>query len=200
MTKSIFYSVAILLLLASIYAFVKFGPEDKLIAGQHSHTAEFWNRLSALCGHSYEGTIRRQDMQPRYIGERMVIDVYDCGENHVSIRTMSEITGDNARRTHTYIRHGDGRLELRHEYLNPDGTPANITGHGGFANNPGSERAQIFPADLLTIENMPSFWNWVWMGEIDPGERYVYHIEVVGTDIVTRTEYDLSREIETPAN
>lgn len=60
--------------------------------------------------------------------------------------------------------------------------------------------AQIFPADEATAQRLPSFWTSAWMIEIDPGERFVYFIQRIGTPVAFRTEFGLARPVALPAN
>lgn len=162
----------------------------------HDPIETFWGYLQSLCGSAYSGAVT-QSSAPEHVGHPMAMDVHFCDDHRVSIRSYA---GDEVTRIHSLVRHGSGLLELRHEYRDPDGSLHRITAHGGFATNRGGERVQIFPADQRAVDNQPFMWNWIWMIEIHPGKRYVYSVQRLGTDVSVRTEFDLNRVIESPAN
>lgn len=190
--KSVAPVAATLVLAAGVLAFVP-RPNVSLDRSEHVPGTTFWRNLNSLCGGTHEGRITRSN-NPDHLDRPVVMHVHDCHDDRVSVRSVSR---DGVTRTWTFLRHGDDRLELRHEYRDPDGSPHAITGHGGFATNPGTERAQIFPADRGAVDNQAFMWNWVWMVEIHPEDRFVYFIQLVGTEVATRTEYDLRRTVDT---
>lgn len=155
---------------------------------------EFWNRLSALCGQAFEGTRTALPPNASPSGYPPLIHFSDCSEHEIVIRSMSR---PSLLRTVVLRRIEPGRLELRHDYRTPEGETHPITGHGGVSMNPGTATVQMFPADALTVGNLPDFWSWVWRIEVHPGDRFVYFVQRVGVDNSgLRTEYDLTRPIE----
>ena len=157
---------------------------------------EWWNRISVLCGQAYAGT---QELAPEgdtgFVDKTLVMHVRDCTPERIRIPF---VVGDNFSRTWVLTRHGD-RIELKHDHRHEDGTPDVVTQYGGVTSNAGSSDAQMFPADDETrLAIAGSGQRSVWLIEIEPGQRFVYAANRVGTERAFRIVFDLSQPIDAP--
>lgn len=175
-------------------------PEGSPGAGEASDVKPpadlWWDSVSALCGHAYEGRlVRAPEGDTTFEGQRLVMHVRTCDGDRLQIPFVA---GDNLSRTWVLTRLEDGRVELRHDHRHEDGTPEDVTMYGGVSPSSGGEAGQIFPADNRTLETLPNAWPNVWMMEIVPGERFVYFVQRLGTERAFRVEFDLTRTVEAP--
>lgn len=139
-------NAAIAVSLCLIFAIVAFGsqrteaetPPDSAAVG-----GGFWDRMAGLCGNAYEGELNRA-VNPRFIGNRMVMHVFQCEPDRIAIRVRNDDYNDRVTMVHAFIQHSDGRIELRHTYRNAGGTSAEITDHGGSPIIRGLQRRKYF--------------------------------------------------------
>ncbi len=155
----------------------------------------FWERLEALCGQAFEGTLLiAPEGDDSFAGETLMMHVRDCDDTRIRIPFA---VGDNRSRTWVLSRDDDA-ITLRHEHRHPDGSEEAVSGYGGRTPNPGSARVQMFPSDAQTWEVVNEAQTNVWMIEIDPGEQYIYSVHRLGTDRVFRVAFDLSEPVDPP--
>jgi hypothetical protein len=83
--------------------------------------------------------------------------------------------GEDRSRVWHLTRPPRGRLHLRHDHRDPDGTPHQVTDYGGHAAPGGSPRRQRFPADAHTARIIPEAATNIWTIEYT-SERLVYDL------------------------
>lgn len=157
---------------------------------------QWWQRLQALCGNAYVGTlIRAPQGDNTFRDSRVVMHVRDCSDERVRIPLA---IGDNLSRTWVFTRE-NGRILFRHDHRHEDGSPEPMTDYGGYTSNAGSADTQMFPADDITADAIPgSGQRSVWLVEIHPDERFVYAANRVGTERGFQVDFDLANPVEAP--
>lgn len=164
-------------------------------------TDAFWDNIRALCGKAYAGHMTHSGGQT-VAPDRwpQVLHVHRCEDDQVYMRFVQDRMPNLWYRR--LVRHDDGQLELRHDYRNLDGDPLDQGDYGGFTPNPGSETAQIFPADAHTTamasEDWPQPWARVWMLTVRPGDSFAYSGVTIGSAAPIRFEFDLSQTVDAP--
>ena len=163
---------------------------------QEPAPAEFWARLTSLCGKAFAGRV--VDAPPgdtSFANRTLVMHVRSCGADTIRIPFH---VGEDRSRTWVITR-GDGGLRLKHDHRHADGAPDSVTQYGGDARLPGAAGAMEFPADSFTATLIPPARTNVWTIEVDPqGGRFVYALRREGTDRRFRVEFDLGREVAIP--
>jgi hypothetical protein len=158
--------------------------------------SEFWDRLSALCGQAFRGTVVSTDSQDedwRAAGVLMHVATCDSEEIRIPLKV-----GDDTSRTWILSR-GTGALTLAHQHLHSDGSPDAVSMYGGQASADGSGSRQNFPADafskaLFEAEGIPASASNVWSIEIRPDANlFVY--ELTRPERFFRAEFDLSAPV-----
>ena len=158
--------------------------------------AAWWQRLQALCGKAYAGTlVRAPEGDTTFRDKRVVMHVRDCSP--VRVRVPLVIDADRSR-TWVFTRTAAG-IELKHDHRHEDGTPDAVTMYGGTTSNGGSAEAQMFPADDETREVIPgSGLRSAWLVEIHPQSRFVYAANRVGTARGFQVDFDLAQPVDAP--
>ena len=158
--------------------------------------AEFWSRLTALCGRAFEGRVVEAPAgDTSFANKTLVMHVRSCGAD--SIRIPFHV-GDDRSRTWVITR-GGGGLRLKHDHRHADGAPDSVTQYGGDARLPGAAGMMEFPADSFTAVLIPPARTNVWTIEVDPGAgRFVYALRREGTNRRFRVEFDLRRAVPIP--
>lgn len=159
---------------------------------------QFYARLRALCGQSFEGRVVTTDnADSEMASQRLVIQVRQCSDGELRIPFH---VGANHGRTWV-IRPTAAGLMLRHAHRDADGAVHQPDDYGGETVAPGTPRRQEFPAnqysrDLFIRENTPQSITNVWAIEIVPGQMLAYELRRPGRNF--RAEFDLSRPVATP--
>ena len=158
--------------------------------------AEFWARLTGLCGKAFEGrVVEAPPGDTSFANRALVMHVRTCGAD--TIRIPFHVGADRSRTW--VITRGGGGLRLKHDHRHADGTPDSVTQYGGDARLPGAAGVMEFPADSFTAGLIPPARTNVWTIEVDPpGGRFVYALRREGTDRRFRVEFDLGREVAIP--
>jgi hypothetical protein len=165
-------------------------------AADASPAEAWWERIEALCGQAFEGELHRApEGDDSLSGQRLVMHVRSCEPDRIRIPF---VVGDNLSRTWVLTRHANGAIELRHDHRHEDGSEEEATQYGGVTVSPGSDFGQIFPGDHATTARLPTSWQNVWLMEIHPGERFVYHVRRVGTERAFHAEFDLTAPVDAP--
>lgn len=132
---------------------------------------EFFENMMVLCDRTVEGRIiSNQAVDADWIRATLIVGPVDCAENVIR---MPLAVGADASRTWVVSR-VEGRLEFRHEHIEPDGSPSPVTQYGGFNDaSAGTARQQDFPADEKTKANftengIPQSNTNIWTFTIDP--------------------------------
>jgi hypothetical protein len=146
----------------------------------------FWQRLAALCGHSYPGRMTEGD-DSVFLRHRLVARVHSCTAEEVRIGFA--FGGDSSRTW--VVRRGGGVLRLRHEVRAEDGTEERISGYGGMTLGPGTVRRQEFAADSATARLLPQAAQNRWLLELVPGRVLAYTLGRPGSTRRFRLEFDL---------
>lgn len=166
-------------------------------SGDVGDASAWWQRLQALCGHAYEGTLVRAPAgDDTFRDKRVVMHVRDCTDARVRIPL---VIGDDRSRTWVVTRTAAG-IELKHDHRQKDGVPDAVTMYGGTTSNAGSADTQMFPADNQTRDVIPgSGQRSVWLVELHPGERFTYAANRVGTQRGFQVDFDLTHPVPAPA-
>lgn len=156
----------------------------------------FWERLTALCGQAFEGTLIEAPPEDSWWeAERLVMHVRECDEEEIRIPLHVD---DDRSRTWVVTRTGTG-LRLKHDHRLEDGTPDTAnTDYGGDTRLPGSVWRQEFPADAYSVDAVPARASQLWYLEIRPGDAFVYGLRREETGLRYRVEFDLTRPVEEP--
>ncbi len=160
--------------------------------------ANFFDRLAALCGRTFEGRIVSPSVEADrdFAGKRIVMQVRDCDSDEIRIPLA---VGDDRSRTWIVRRGGAGgpaALALAHDHRHADGSEDRLSRYGGATIAPGSTSRQEFPADafsreLFARENITASIANVWAMEIRPGTLFAYELRRPGRFF--RLEFDLRR-------
>ncbi|QOW22562.1 MULTISPECIES: hypothetical protein [Lysobacteraceae] len=163
----------------------------------------FFDRLTALCGKAFEGSVLTDrpvsDGPDPFRDQTLTMHVRECSDREIRIPFN---VGDNYSRTWVLTRTGDG-LRLKHDHRLEDGSDDPVTMYGGETANPGSANRQEFPVDsfsqaMFTREGMDVSNTNVWAIEIEPEKQFVYELARTGEDRMFRVGFDLTRPIATP--
>jgi hypothetical protein len=164
-----------------------------------SPEAEFWGRVSSLCGEAYEGEIVSEDAaDDGWRSERIVMHVRDCSKSEIRIPLS---VGEDRSRTWVLTR-GKGGLALHHEHRHADGSLDAVTGYGGTAADYSSGSRQNFPADAATQalfdqEGIPESKANIWAVEVRPAHTlFAYELERPGRFF--RLEFDTGNPVTPP--
>ncbi|HTU11262.1 MAG TPA: hypothetical protein VMG08_10240 [Allosphingosinicella sp.] len=159
---------------------------------------QYWERLWALCGRSFEGRVVTTDPADREMTQnRLVMHVASCTPSEIRIPFQ---VGADRSRTWVITRTASG-LRLKHIHRHSDGREDTRSRYGGDTVSAGSPRRQEFPADafsreLFVRENIPASTSNVWAVEIVPGSLFAYELRRAGRFF--RVEFDLSRSVPNP--
>lgn len=172
-------------------------PADSSIAGTVAAadpTDAYWANLQAHCGNAFPG---RLGVRPE--GDEMVtpadslVVVFDvCGEDEIRLPFHIHKDGGEWDRSRTWIfrRTEDGRIELRHDHRQRDGTEDRSTWYGAFSGEEGAVREPIVH-EYLREQPGPDGDRRGWRIIIEPGVRYHYGTIRDG-EWRWRVEFDLS--------
>jgi hypothetical protein len=160
----------------------------------------FLANLASHCGQAFPGGLTLEPPGDDMLrgDELLVVHFRECSANGDTVRIPFHIESEpgewNRSRTWIFTRTEDGRLELRHDHREPDGSPSEVTFYGGFTDEPGTPNQQAFTAVERTEA---SGFHRGWRVEIEPGVRYTY-----GTtrrhEWSWRIDFDLTTPIEPP--
>ena len=158
--------------------------------------AEFWTRLTGLCGKAFEGRVVEAPAgDTSFANKTLVMHVRTCDADTIRIPFH---VGEDRSRTWVITR-GEGGLRLKHDHRHADGAPDSVTQYGGDARLPGAAGMMEFPADSFTAALIPPARTNVWTIEVDPrAGRFVYALRREGTNRRFRIEFDLGREVAIP--
>lgn len=154
---------------------------------------QFFARLQALCGQSFEGRLASPATAADAAFARpMVVEVRDCTATQVR---MPLAVGEDRSRTWVVTRTAEG-LTLKHDHRHADGTEDALSQYGGSTTDPGRPDRQEFPADaysrdLFQRQNAAASVTNVWALEVQPGSRLAYELNRPGRHF--RVEFDITR-------
>lgn len=176
------------------------GPAGEAAGAMEARAPQdaYWERLQALCGQAYEGSVV-EDVPATpgpsdFEGERLVMHVRECGEDEIRIPFH---VGADRSRTWILTRTANG-IRLKHDHRHEDGTDDEITMYGGDTRDAGTEARQDFHADAYTADLIPAAATNIWTMEVHPGDRFVYQLRREGTPRRFGAAFDLSQEVEAP--
>jgi hypothetical protein len=159
---------------------------------------EFFSRLRALCGTSYEGRVVTADAADRdFASSRLVMHVRTCSDHEIRIPFH---VGEDRSRTWVITRTPQG-LRLKHDHRHRDGSEDVLTQYGGDTARSGTPRRQEFPADrfsqdLFVREGIPQSAANVWAMEVEPRRMFAYELTRPNRNF--RVEFDLTRPVPSP--
>jgi hypothetical protein len=155
----------------------------------------FWQRLQAICGKSFEGSVTHAPVGDTvFINKALIMEVRKCSDNEIRIPFH---VGENRSRTWVLTKK-ENRILLKHDHRHEDGSEDHITQYGGWTPNSGQAGSQILIADQETTDLLPPASHNVWMIEIEPGNIFAYSLRRQGTDRYFRVSFDLKKQIEAP--
>lgn len=170
-----------------------------LAACMTSPEAQFWDRLTLLCGQAFEGEIVSDDAaDDDWRAERVVMHVRDCSALEIRIPLS---VGDDRSRTWVLTRDNE-ELELHHVHLHDDASEDTVSGYGGMASNSGSGSRQNFPADAATKalfdrEAIPVSKDNVWAIEVRASHK-LFAYELARPGRFFRVEFETSKPVALP--
>lgn len=158
-----------------------------------SGNQKFWNKLSALCGQSFEGEITNGPANDDFQGKKLLMHVLSCDEDKLLIPFN---VGDN--RSRTWILTLDNNLiTLKHDHRKEDGSEDEITMYGGTTSNSGLSNIAFFPADQETSDLIPYASTNVWWITINDSS-FTYNLKRIGSEGHFTVHFDLSQPVEPP--
>jgi|SRR5688572_1751273 len=161
----------------------------------HEDQVLFWQALTQICGHAYEGTVVAAPANDTaFKNKRLVMHVRSCGDDRIRIPF---IVGNDLSRTWVFTTEAD-RLLLKHDHRHKDGSADSITQYGGHTTNKGTRSIQFFPADHQTTAMLPAAAGNVWWVEIIPGQYFTYNLRRLGTERFFSIRFDLSKRVDPP--
>lgn len=164
-----------------------------LFTAQNKNSEKFFDKLSSLCGKSFEGEVVSGAKEgDGFTGKKLVMQVLSCEDDRLRIPFYVE---DNQSRTWVIIKDQSGRLELRHDHRIEDGSEDKITQYGGKSTNYGFENQQIFPADLQTADLIGYASGNIWWLGLDE-KSFTYNLRRIGQDRLFSVRFDLTNPIE----
>jgi hypothetical protein len=154
----------------------------------------FWNELKALQGKTFEGQLVNAPANDDFAGKKLVMHVLYSDDDTILIPFN---VGDNLSRTwiFTYL---NGKIKLKHDHRLENGENDEITMYGGISSNEGMPGMQVFPADQETLEMIPGAFSNIWWVTLD-STTFTYNLRRIGTDRLFSVAFDLTKEIEKPA-
>lgn len=161
----------------------------------------FFERITALCGQSFAGTITAEEPVSTgadpFSDKSLVMHVRDCSDQEIRIPFH---VGDDHSRTWVLTRTDSG-LRLKHDHRHEDGSDDAVTMYGGDTASEGSANRQEFPVDaesqaMFTDNDMTVSNTNTWAMEIEPGESFVY--ELARPQRLFRVTFDLGTTVATP--
>lgn len=165
-----------LLIFACIFLLISCSGEETDITPQidaDNAQEEFFANIFELCGETFSGEATfPEDTSHELVGEQLMATIQTCTEEELRIALSAD--GDQSRTL--IINRTDNGLRLRHDHVNPDGTPHDTTGYGGYATDEGTATKQYFAADDTTATMIPEAETNVWMIEIG-NDQLIYSLE-----------------------
>lgn len=149
-------------------------PVHAHAAGQADARADFFARLTAICGATFEGaSVFPREAGDAFAGKKLMAKIASCTAGEVRVPFL---VGADRSRTWIFTKSPAG-LELKHDHRHDDGTPDEQTMYGGMANDKGSASAQSFEADAYTAKLIPAASTNVWTVTLAPdGKSMSYHL------------------------
>lgn len=155
---------------------------------------EFWEKLKSLCGKAFEGELASAPANDdSFAGKQLVMHVLSCDDETILIPFN---VGENRSRT-WILKYKNGRIELKHDHREEDGSDDELTMYGGTTTNSGMQGMQVFPADEETLGMIPAAFSNIWWITVND-TSYTYNLRRIGTDRVFTVAFDLTKEIEIP--
>ncbi len=154
---------------------------------------QFWEKLEALCGKSFQGKLIVPQDDPLFLGKPLIMHVRSCTENIIRIPFT---VGEDRSRTWILTKK-ENRLELKHDHRNADGSPDRVSMYGGISSNEGKAGVQVFPADQHTASLIPAAASNVWWITLNDSV-FTYNLSRVDTSRIFKIEFDLRKIIENP--
>jgi hypothetical protein len=172
--------------------------ESAEVAGLAPAQEAWWESLRGLCGEAYAGALAHGEAaDDAFAGQPMTLHVRRCEDERIEIPFH---VGEDRSRTWVVSRTATA-LELKHDHRHEDGTEDEVTWYGGHTDSPGTEVAQLFPADeyskeLFAEHGLPQSAANVWSLEIVPGERFSYLLRRPGRHF--QVDFDLTEPVAPP--
>ena len=162
--------------------------------------AQFMERLQALCGKAFAGTLASNDpADSSFAGKPLVMHVASCSADRVKVPFH---VGDDRSRTWVISRTPAG-LRLKHDHRHEDGSPDALTMYGGDTAGPGTAIRQEFPVDaesiaLFKANDLERSVTNVWAMEV-ADTLFAYELRrPAPNDRYFRVEFDLTRPVAPP--
>ena len=157
---------------------------------------QYWENLSAHCGEAFPGQLAVEPPGDEMLeGEELLVVHFDvCTEDEIRLPFHIEQMDGEWDRSRTWIfrRTDDGRIELRHDHRQPDGTEDEVTWYGAWTVGEGSATRQEF---IIQDREYPDGSTRGWRILIEPGEHYIYGTIRDG-EWSWRVDFDLSEPMD----
>ena len=171
-------------------------PEHR--ASKPADVDVWWDHLNALCDKAFAGKLTSEDpADAAFAGQSMTMHVRRCEPERLEIPFH---VGENRSRTWVLTRTEQG-LRLRHDHRHQDGSEDVVTLYGGYAESPGTQIVQSFPADdysqrLFVDNELNASVDNVWSMEVVPGERFSYILRRPERHF--QVDFDLGHAVDPP--
>ncbi len=177
-------------------------PEATEPMGEPTLQDQWWANLSAPCGQAFRGRLGHAPPNDGMLeGDELLVVHFDvCEDDEIRLPFhIEQMDGDWDRsRTWIFRRTDNGRIELRHDHRQPDGSEDETTWYGAWTLGAGSANEQYF---ILEDRTAPDGAPLGWRVIIEPGVRYTYGT-IRGDEWSWRVDFDLSEpmaELPPPA-
>lgn len=168
-----------------------------LLAPLPEPQAQFFEKLSSLCGKAFAGEITVDTPESdAFKGVPLIMHVRECNETEIRIPFH---VGDDRSRTWVVTKTLAG-LMLKHDHRHEDGGEDVLTQYGGVAIESGWATVQSFPADLFTKslfvqQRIPQSNDNTWQIYVFP-EQFSYRLIRPAREF--RVDFDLTTAIDLP--
>ncbi len=145
---------------------------------ERNHTLDAHMYLSNFLPHNeliFDGeVVAEKTPEGTFVGEPLRMQVQSWRNEEVRVAFQ---VGDDRSRTWVLTRQEDGRVHLRHDHRDPDGTPHDLTDYGGYGYVLEDWTSCSFAADERTTRMLPEAATNVWTMSFDrENDRFIYDL------------------------
>ncbi|MEX2528903.1 MAG: hypothetical protein WEA09_14825 [Gemmatimonadota bacterium] len=174
------------------------GSEASDTASAATAAQAFMANLARHCGNAYPGGLALAPEGDQMLAgdELLVVHFRVCGEDENLLPFHIQQDGGaswDRSRTWIFRTAAEGRLELRHDHRQSDGTEDEVTWYGAFTLDPGTPNRQEFVYDEPFEDDTVRGWR----VEIEPDVRYTYGTMRDG-EWRWRVDFDLTSPMAEP--
>jgi len=155
--------------------------EEKDAKEEKPSTVLFLNQLQQLCNTELQGEVFADNHNPETVGSAMSFRFEQCTDEEV--RIITQLPGEEI--FTIIITLMDDELLLKHDVRDTHLSPHDITMYGGFSDEKGNKRTQVFPVHNFGGQMWPGYENTFWEVCYMPQEGKFEYLEVA-EDMVKR--------------